>query len=82
MKLAEFLEREGGHIFLLAVLAIVFLLVVVLVSDQSNAAKLAESGFGVAIGALGYAMKGNGNKKDERPTSNGDGPEKPQSGPQ
>jgi hypothetical protein len=63
-NLAEFFEREGGQIILLAVMVIVFACLAFVC--QSNSAffdKIATAGFGTFLGALIMVMKGNGNGK-------------------
>lgn len=57
-KLADFLEREGGHIAVLVALLFVFAPLALFAPEGSLASKLAEDAFMGSFGALTYAMKG------------------------
>ncbi len=66
-KIAEFLEREGGHIFVLGLLVIAFAVMALFACNNVPFfEKIALAGFSGAFGALLMAMKG-GTKPPQPP---------------
>lgn len=63
MKFIQLLEREGGHIIVLAVLLLLCILLSYLMPDNELVVKCGD----LTLGALLLAMKGNGNGKPQPP---------------
>lgn len=60
MKLILSLEREGGHILVLTILVVTCLLLSLTFPDNNFIGKAGE----MTLGALLFAMKGNGNVRE------------------